>query len=129
VEFIGVAVAGAGTEPSFLDGCPMFAKAVHGPKTDSSNAVPPCAKDPCPRSQSFCQIAKAFEGAGPHLFRPMYAGANMGHPSREEGSVFCGKTATPMNSTRLANPTRARIRRLVREGGHPGACYSAGLAR
>jgi hypothetical protein len=24
-----------------------------------------------------------------HLFRPMYAGANMGHPSREEGFVLC----------------------------------------
>jgi hypothetical protein len=28
-------------------------------------------------------------GASPRLFRPMYAGANMGHPSREEGFVLC----------------------------------------
>jgi hypothetical protein len=28
-------------------------------------------------------------GAAPRLFRPMYAGANMGHPSREEGCVLC----------------------------------------
>jgi hypothetical protein len=34
-------------------------------------------------------IAKALGGAAPHLFRPMYAGANMGHPSREEGFVLC----------------------------------------
>jgi hypothetical protein len=27
-----------------------------------------------------------MEGASPHRFRPMYAEANMGHPSREGGS-------------------------------------------
>ena len=28
-----------------------------------------------------------MEGAAPHLFRPMYAQANMGHPSRGVGFV------------------------------------------
>jgi hypothetical protein len=32
VEFIGVAVVGAKTEPSSLDGCPMFAPAYMGRK-------------------------------------------------------------------------------------------------
>src|SRR5258708_34704582 len=31
---------------------------------------------------------KAMEGAAARLFRPMYAVANMGHPSREEGFVL-----------------------------------------
>jgi hypothetical protein len=31
---------------------------------------------------------KSVGRAAPHLFRPMYAGANMGHPSREEGFVL-----------------------------------------
>jgi hypothetical protein len=30
-----------------------------------------------------------LEGAAPCLFRPMYAEANMGHPSREVGFVLC----------------------------------------
>ena len=34
-------------------------------------------------------MAKALKRAAPNLFPPMYAGANMGHPSREEGFVFC----------------------------------------
>ena len=34
------------------------------------------------------RIARAFEGAAPRRFQPMYAWANMGHPSREEGFVL-----------------------------------------
>jgi hypothetical protein len=37
--------------------------------------------------QRFAGRVKAFEGAAPRLFRPMYAQANMGHPSREAGLV------------------------------------------
>src|SRR6266849_5807543 len=33
--------------------------------------------------------SKSVGRAAPRLFRPMYAGANMGHPSREEGFVLC----------------------------------------
>jgi hypothetical protein len=36
----------------------------------------------------FARLAGAVEGAAPHLFRPMYAEANMGHPSREGGFVL-----------------------------------------
>jgi hypothetical protein len=39
--------------------------------------------------QSFCHVAKALKGAPPRLFQPMYAVANMGHPSRNEGFVLC----------------------------------------
>jgi hypothetical protein len=38
----------------------------------------------CPRSGS-------VGGAAPRLFRPMYARANMGHPSSEAGLVVCSR--------------------------------------
>jgi hypothetical protein len=37
---------------------------------------------------AFCRRAEALEGAAPRLSRPMYAAANMGHPSREWASLF-----------------------------------------
>jgi hypothetical protein len=37
----------------------------------------------------FADTAKRWKGLRPRLFRPMYAGANMGHPSREQGFVLC----------------------------------------
>jgi hypothetical protein len=49
----------------------------------------------------FARVAEALEGAAPRLFRPMYAGANMGHPSRERDSLFAPTTAPPMNSPGL----------------------------
>ena len=45
-------------------------------------------KDSCSWPQFFRHVAKALGGAAPRLFRPMYAQANMGHPSREEGFVL-----------------------------------------
>ena len=36
----------------------------------------------------FAGVVRAFEEAAPRLFRPMYAQANMGHPSREAGFVL-----------------------------------------
>jgi hypothetical protein len=45
-------------------------------------------KDSCSWPQSFYYVAKLLEGAAPHLSRPMYAEANMGHPSRDEGFVL-----------------------------------------
>ena len=50
----------------------MFAPAYMGRKQYFSNAFTPCDMRPHTR---------ALEGAAPHLFPPMYAGANMGHPS------------------------------------------------
>jgi hypothetical protein len=41
----------------------------------------------------FARVAEALEGAAPRLFRPMYARANMGHPSREAGFVVCSRAA------------------------------------
>ena len=46
---------------------------------------------------SFRSFNSSVEGAAPRLFRPMYAGANMGHPSREEGFVFPQPQHSPMN--------------------------------
>jgi hypothetical protein len=52
----------------------------------------------CPRSlqriqqvalSPFAPMPGTLKGAAPRLFRPMYAGANMGHPSREVGWVAC----------------------------------------
>jgi hypothetical protein len=53
----------------------MFAPRVHGPKT----VVFKCFHFTGNRS-----VGRGFA----HLFRPTYAGANVGHPSREEGFVL-----------------------------------------
>jgi hypothetical protein len=36
-----------------------------------------------------------WKGLAPRLFRPMYAGANMGHPFQGEGFVLCSNRNTP----------------------------------
>jgi hypothetical protein len=68
VEFIGVAVVTAENGALFPGRVPHVRQSVHGPKTNSSNAFPLCAKDPCSRPQPFLPHAKAFEGAAPHPF-------------------------------------------------------------
>jgi hypothetical protein len=63
---------------------------VHGPITIFSNAFTPWVTRITLEHQSFPARLRALEGAAPRLFRPMYAGANMGHPSRQscsDGSV------------------------------------------
>jgi hypothetical protein len=82
---------------------PHVRLSVHGPKTDSSNAFTPCSRT-LALGRSLLAYGKSVGWGCARLFRPMYAGANMGHPSREEGSVFAPTTATPMNSTRFARP-------------------------
>jgi hypothetical protein len=37
----------------------------------------------------FARVEVELEGAAPRLIRRMYARANMGHASREEGFVLC----------------------------------------
>jgi hypothetical protein len=65
-------------KPASLDGCPMFALAYMG-RRGQGVALP---------TLLFCDLrrlvhgVKAFEK---HRFRPMYATANMGHPSRTIG--------------------------------------------
>ena len=74
---------------------------------------------------SLRHIAKALGGAAPRLFRPMYAGANMGHPSREKGFVLCSHhrdadglhhVATQLDfrpaSRRLSSPDKSIPERL-----------------
>jgi hypothetical protein len=39
------------------------------------------------REEYLVHLAKAFEGAAPRRFRPTYAGANVGHPTREMFAV------------------------------------------
>jgi hypothetical protein len=72
---------------------PHVRPSVHGPKTDFSNALTPCTGILALGRSLFAFVAIALEGAAPwaapRLFRPMYAGANMGHPSRKEGFVLC----------------------------------------
>jgi hypothetical protein len=58
-----------------------------GRKRIFSNAFTPRATILALGRSLFTRVAKAFEGLRRH-FRPMYAGANMGHPSREEGLFF-----------------------------------------
>jgi hypothetical protein len=67
---------------------PHVRLSVHGPKTDSSNAFTPCATSLALRRSLLARVAEALEGAAPRLFRPMYAGANMGHPSRTIDRVW-----------------------------------------
>src|ERR1700722_12437154 len=66
-----------------MDGGPMFAAAYMGRKRCFSNAF-------TPRTRALARIrgVEELEGAAPRLFRPTYAKANMGHPSREAASLF-----------------------------------------
>ena len=63
-----------------------------------------------------CTIAAvglvAFEGAAPRLFRPMYAEANMGHPSRDEGFVLCSHLCDADELHQRSYPTWFRNVRL-----------------
>jgi hypothetical protein len=60
----------------------MFATAYMGRKRFFSNAFTLCVTGTQAFHNSrFPRLARALEGAAPRLFRPMYAGANMGHPS------------------------------------------------
>jgi hypothetical protein len=52
----------------------------------------------------FSRSSKSIRRAAPRHLRPMYAQANMGHPSREEGFALCSTSAAPMNFTKPANP-------------------------
>ena len=69
----------------------------HGPKTDFSNAFTPSARALAPGSRVFTRPTETAERAAPHLFRPMYAEANMGHPSREQAWFFAPAVASTMN--------------------------------
>src|SRR5258707_41228 len=69
-----------------LDGCPMFAQAYMGRK----RILPMLSL----HTQGISFLAAVFSPhsksvgrAAPRLFRPMYAWANMGHPSRDGGFV------------------------------------------
>jgi hypothetical protein len=57
-------------------------------------------KDSCSWSKSYPRT-EALERAAPCLFRPMYAFAKIGHPSREEGLVLCSnRSAAEIRATR-----------------------------
>jgi hypothetical protein len=64
---------------------PHVRPSVHGPKTDFSNAFIPSHEESC-LCHSLCPGNKSAGRGCARLFRPMYAEANMGHPSRTTGS-------------------------------------------
>jgi hypothetical protein len=83
---------------------PMFAEAYMG-----RNGFFLCfhliGRDFCSSPWSFRSHSKALGGACAHLFRPTYAGAYMGNPSRDGASCFAVTTATPTSSTKVATRT------------------------
>jgi hypothetical protein len=74
-----------------------------------------------PRSgqQPFARRLGTIEVAAPHLLRPMYAQANMGHPSGEVGFVV-GSTSAPWDEAliRLLAGAGAELLRLPDEQRH-----------
>jgi hypothetical protein len=87
VEFIGVAVVGAKNEALFPGRVPHVRTGVRGPKKTGA-ALPTLllfGKKTAAKSKSPCAWS---ESIGRIRFRPMYAGANMGHPSRTNGRVW-----------------------------------------
>jgi hypothetical protein len=66
-----------------------------GRERNSSNAFVRCGKILDLGRNLFARVAGALDGAAPRLFRPMYAGANMGHPSREQNSLLASTTFRP----------------------------------
>ena len=75
---------------------PHVRTSVHGPITILSNAFAPCHEGFSP-SEQFFLIAGALKGLRP-VFRPMYAGANMGHPygvvkGQDQGQARKARTA------------------------------------
>jgi hypothetical protein len=83
----GFGRCGKERRPASLNGCPMFAPAYMGRKW-ILRMLSLHGQRFLILAAAFCRVAKALEGAAPRLFRPMYAGANMGHPSREQGFVL-----------------------------------------
>jgi hypothetical protein len=72
-----------------VGGAPCRKSGYMGRKRIFSNAFTSRTKAlPLGRSP-FVRPTGATKGAAPHLFQPMYAEANMGHPSREQGLILC----------------------------------------
>jgi hypothetical protein len=62
-------------------------------RTWADNDFFKCFHSRCPRGLSpsrvfFCPHSNSVGGAAPRLFRPMYAGANMGHPSESRWLIL-----------------------------------------
>jgi hypothetical protein len=79
-EICGTEV-GAKNEALFSGRVPHVRPSVHGPKTDFQMLSVYCARIFPLGPGVFVLVIEALEGAAPHLSRPMYAEANMGHPS------------------------------------------------
>jgi hypothetical protein len=74
-----------------LDRCPTFAPSYMGRKR-ILQMLSLHARQFFPLAALFARLGEALEGAAPRLLRPMYARANMGHPSRGAGLVVYSKT-------------------------------------
>ena len=59
--------------------------------------------------------SKALGGAAPRLFRPVYAWANMGHPSREEGLVLCSQHGATQLDFRPERHRLSSLGKWIRE--------------
>jgi hypothetical protein len=119
-ECIGGAVVGAKNEAPSPGRVPHVRPSVHGPKTDSSNAFTPCARI-LALGRSFSRWQKRWKGCA-HLPPPMYARANMGHPSRTKNRSGGMKSARGcwLRSFKVA-PEAARGVIVHYPGGlHPG---------
>src|ERR1700688_3316093 len=76
-----------------LDGCPMFAPAYMGRRRRAQPLRTLLLRgQEAAGARALMHGVKALEK---HPFRPMYAGANMGHPSREVGFVTTRESSQP----------------------------------
>jgi hypothetical protein len=86
------------TKPSSLDGCLMFAQAYIGRKRWAQPVRTLCNAEETPSAKGRA-LAEWDESIGRILFRPMYAQANMGHPSRTKAAVTIGSCVANLSWT------------------------------
>jgi hypothetical protein len=113
-EVVGFGVAvGAGKRSPSLDGCRRFATYM-GPRRRgalSSAATAARPKGLRPRARIVARRVKALEE---FRFRPMYAGPNMGHPSRTGDFFATDGMIQSYSWCTLTSPRPARSRRRER---------------
>ena len=59
-----------------------------------------------PTLTAYVGRVEALKGAAPRLLRPMYAGANMGHLSREADLVVLLKPRSQASTGKILRPSR-----------------------
>jgi hypothetical protein len=105
---MGLILDSSGVRPlTTMDGCPSHQR------TWADNDFFKCFRStyhqhPRLQHQPFCRVVGAMERAAPHLFRPMYAGANMGHPSRGSFNRTSSSQHLPRSASLRDPPLRNR---------------------